>query len=193
MPALIPQIIPFANSLISQALQPGDLAVDATAGNGNDTLHLARLVGAQGLVHAFDVQADALDSSRRRLEQEGLEARVVFHQTGHEHMQSCIPATQHGAVKAVMFNLGYLPGSDKQVITHPETTLPALRSALELLAPGGGISVLCYTGHPGGADEAEQVERWCRTLDFAVFRVLQYGVINKQDKNVRLLFIERVK
>ncbi len=192
MPAIIPQIIPFANSLIARALQPDGLAVDATAGNGNDTLHMARLAGEQGMVHAFDVQQSALDSTRQRLEQEQLTDRVRFHAVGHERMADCIPPEQHGRINAVMFNLGYLPGSDKQVITRPATTLPALETALRLLAPGGGISVLCYTGHPGGADEADQVLRWARSLDFAAFRVLQYGVVNKQDSNVSLLFVEKV-
>ncbi len=192
MPAIIPQIIPFANSLIARALQPGGLAVDATAGNGNDTLHMARLAGPRGLVHAFDVQQDALDNTRQRLDQEGLAARVLLHASGHERLAECIPPDQHGRISAVMFNLGYLPGSDKQIITRPQTTLAALEAARTLLAPGGGISVLCYTGHPGGAGEAEKVLQWAQSLDFAAFRVLQYGVVNKQDNNVSLLFIEKI-
>lgn len=53
--------------IIEEKVQPGDICIDATAGRGNDTLFLAKLVGETGHVTAFDIQQDAVDSTRALL------------------------------------------------------------------------------------------------------------------------------
>ncbi len=135
-------------------LTPGALAVDATAGNGHDTLFLARAVGPAGRVWAFDVQPRALERTRRRLEEAGLENVWLLH-AGHQRMEDLLPPEARGRIAAVFFNLGYLPGSDRSCTTRPETTCEALAQAARLLAPGGLLSVLAYRGHPGGMEESE--------------------------------------
>jgi 16S rRNA C1402 N4-methylase RsmH len=147
-----------AHAIISHYLQEGQLAVDATAGNGHDTLFLARRVGAAGRVFAFDIQKQALRATSARLEQAGLSSRVELIHDGHEHMAESLPPDSHGRLRAVMFNLGYLPHSDKATTTRVEHTLPALEQARRLLTPGGVISVLAYRGHPGGREESQAVK-----------------------------------
>lgn len=150
-----------AHVALASVLSPGDVAVDATAGNGHDTRFLARAVAPAGRVHAFDVQPAALAATRARLASAGLSDLVTLHHTGHERMLEALPEGLSGAVRAVVFNLGYLPGSgDKAVMTRPETTARALTAARALLAPGGLISVLVYRGHPGGPEEAAAVRVW---------------------------------
>lgn len=149
-----------AHQLITDLLGPGDIAIDATVGNGHDTLFLASCVGASGKVYGFDIQQQALDSAYHRLEQAGQSAQVSLYHAGHETMGFMVPEMVQGKVKAVMFNLGYLPGGDKRRTTAASTTLAALQAALSLLAPGGVISLLAYTGHPGGREEAELVKGW---------------------------------
>lgn len=153
-----------AHAALGEILTAGDLAIDATVGNGHDTLFLARAVGAGGTVYGFDIQEAALDTAYRRLQEEGLAGRVSLYHAGHEAMAVVLPASVQGRVKAVMFNLGYLPGGDKARTTGIHTTLAALEQARSLLAPGGAISVLAYTGHPGGRDEAEAVKAWAAAL-----------------------------
>lgn len=153
-----------AHSALTHILREGDAAIDATVGNGHDTLFLARAVGEQGKVYGFDIQEAALDSAWRRLEDEGVAGRVSLYHAGHEAMALALPESLRGQVRAVMFNLGYLPGGDKARTTAIATTLAALEQARELLAPGGAISVLAYTGHPGGREEAEAVKAWARGL-----------------------------
>lgn len=153
-----------AHAALSEILADGDIAIDATVGNGHDTLFLARKVGERGTVYGFDIQEAALDTAYRRLQEEGLERRVSLYHAGHEVMAVVLPESVHGRVKAVMFNLGYLPGGDKQRTTGLNTTVAALEQALLLLAAGGVISVLAYTGHPGGREEAEAVKGWARAL-----------------------------
>lgn len=153
-----------AHSALSQILVAGDIAIDATVGNGHDTLFLARAVGEGGKVYGFDIQEAALDTVYRRLQEEGLAGRVSLYHAGHEAMAVVLPESVQGRVKAVMFNLGYLPGGDKQRTTAIHTTLAALEQARTLLAPGGAVSVLAYTGHPGGREEAEAVNAWAAAL-----------------------------
>ena len=154
-----PPLTRLAHRRLAEVLAPGDAAIDATAGNGHDTLFLAQAVGAAGEVHAFDVQAAALAASATRLDAAGVRERVTLHHAGHETMLARLPALR-GRVAAITFNLGYLPGGDHALTTLPATTLAALEQALALLRPGGLLSVLAYRGHPGGQEEAEAVAAW---------------------------------
>jgi len=145
---------------LGSVVQPGDVAVDATAGNGHDTLALARLVGESGRVFAFDTQAEALANTRNRLERAGLLNRVELIRQGHEQLKERLPGSICGRLAAAVFNLGYLPGGDKQQITRAATTVPALTQAVDCLKPGGIITVVAYPGHEGGAEEFSAVEKW---------------------------------
>jgi 16S rRNA C1402 N4-methylase RsmH len=149
---------------LEDLLREGDRVVDATVGNGHDTLFLAQQVGRAGRVYGFDIQQAALDATAARLHDAGIEARLRLFKVGHEEMAAHLPREDRGRIKAVLFNLGYLPGSDKQTITQPSTTVAALEAILQWLAPGGVISVLAYTGHPGGREEAEEVKSWAAGL-----------------------------
>jgi len=154
-----------AHELLRAYVQAGDTAIDATAGNGHDTLLLARLTAPGGKVFAFDIQPAALAATRRRLESAGIPPESwQLIQAGHETMPAAIPPELQGRIAAVVFNLGYLPGGDKSVITAPATTLTALRAALQLLRPGGLLVAVLYPGHPGGAGEAEAVRACAAAL-----------------------------
>jgi predicted methyltransferase len=155
-----------AQRWVAERLTPGDIVVDATAGNGQDTLFLAQSVGIDGLVYAFDIQAAALENTRTRLELEASNsvAAVTLIHTGHENMAQRIPPEHHGRIAATMFNLGYLPGSSQSVITKPSTTLPALETALLLLRSGGLLTIVVYPGHEGGDQEAAAVHTWAAEI-----------------------------
>lgn len=169
---ILPSILSMAKQWMRLALKPGDSAVDATVGNGHDTLFLAEAVGASGRVFGFDIQTDAIQAARRRLEAAGLEDRVTLFADSHHRLAECLPAEVHGRIRGVMFNLGYLPHGDHAIITRPETTVPALSVASRLLAPGGMMTVVLYTGHPGGEAEAEAVIRWAKELDPTRFQTM---------------------
>ncbi len=143
-----------AHAAVREVLRPGETAVDATAGNGHDTRFLSGIVGPAGHVFAFDIQPEAI----ARTAAWGL-ANVTLSQRSHAELASAIPMEHHGRIGAVMFNLGYLPGGDKSVRTVAESTEAALRAGLALLRPGGILSAMAYTGHPGGLDEVAVIER----------------------------------
>lgn len=145
--------------------------MDATMGNGWDTLFLARLVGALGRVVAYDIQPSAIEAARRRLESEGLLSRCTL--LLHYHADPGPLGELSGdAPTAVMFNLGYLPGGDKSITTTPETTVVALEAMSGVLSEGGVITVVAYRDHPGGAEEAEAVAGWMGSLDAGRFETL---------------------
>lgn len=149
-----------AHDFLAARIADGGVTLDATAGNGHDSVFLARRVGDSGLVYGFDIQADALDKTYKRLQDAGLEARVRLIHAGHQDMVAHIDARHRGRLAAVMFNLGYLPGGDKHLVTRTRTTLAALAGSAEILAPGGGLSILAYPGHAGGAAECASVAQW---------------------------------
>ncbi|WP_256760755.1 class I SAM-dependent methyltransferase [Cohnella sp. WQ 127256] len=156
-----------AQRWVKERVKPGDIVIDATAGNGSDTLFLARSVGPTGFVYAFDIQAEALDNTRGRLlaEADSISlASTQYIHAGHETMEDAVTPDAHGKVAAIMFNLGYLPGASSSVITQPTTTLVALDSAVRLLRKDGVLTVVVYPGHEGGETEAAAVEAWSTGL-----------------------------
>lgn len=173
-----------AHSRIASALQAGDLAVDATVGNAHDTRFLAEQVGEEGHVWGFDVQPSALAAAGQALAQQGLSARVTLVEDGHQALAERLPLQAQGRLAVVMFNLGYLPGSDKQITTRAATTLPALDAAVANLRPGGLLSVLTYRGHPGGDEEAAAVASW---MADAQGRGCRYDVIESPGPILYLL------
>lgn len=150
-----------AHEIVGAHLREGDFAVDATLGNGHDTLHLARCVGAAGRVYGFDIQAKALQATRERLHAHGILERAILCHASHADMANHVERP----VQAIMFNLGYLPGADKQIVTQTESTLAALGSACGLLASQGVMTVVVYPGHVGGEEEANSVEQWLQQLN----------------------------
>ena len=129
-----------AHDCIKRFVRPGDVCIDATAGRGRDTLFLCQLVGETGTVYAFDIQADAIASTRELLEQHGCNAQAHLFQTSHANMKQLVS----GPVRCVVFNFGWLPGGDKHVPTHWETTRTAILAALNLLCEGGACMICAF-------------------------------------------------
>lgn len=177
----------FCREQFARVIESGDIVVDATCGNGKDTLFLAECVGPEGKVYAFDIQEAAIHNTYETMKEKGVLDRVSLHQENHENILTIIK----GPVKAAMFNLGYLPGGDHAVITKPETTITALEGLFSLLLPGGLISVVAYTGHPRGEDEKEQVESYLSGLDQREFSVLHYRFINQVNHPPQLFLIQK--
>ncbi len=159
---------------IKEHLGEGEVAVDFTMGNGNDTLFLSKTVGEKGRVYAFDVQQEALTSTRERLISEGAPENYTLICASHHRVREFVKEP----IKAGMFNLGYLPGSGKKgVTTMRETTMPAVEAAIELLAPDGVLIVAVYPGHEEGALEGEMLREYFKnTSRFKIcpseFRIL---------------------
>jgi trans-aconitate methyltransferase len=179
--------VPLSHFIMRNFVSDGDKAVDATCGNGHDTSLLAALVGSSGQVWGFDIQEQAIAETRRMLSEAGLAGQVTLLQTGHEEMGLHV----NGPVKAVLFNLGYLPGGDRCVITRPETTLIAMDQSLKLLARGGILMVTVYPGHGGGVTEQQMVDSWATALEQREYHSWRMGQINVSSDAPYTLLIQK--
>lgn len=158
-------VVHVARDIAMAHLQPGDVAVDLTVGNGNDTQWLAETVGNEGEVYGFDVQQSAIDTTRDRLSAANTSEVVRLFLADHSRLKKTLPSRVHGRVALAVANLGYLPGSGSPVVTQPETTLAAFSASLEVLRPKGALVAVVYTGHIGGPEEKDAVENWAGKLD----------------------------
>lgn len=183
------RVLPFAKHLLSEHIEKGSIAIDMTAGNGHDTLFLAELV-EDGHVFAFDVQEAAVSATRNRIEEAGTSDRVTVIHDSHDTVKTVL-ADETRPITAAVFNLGYLPGSDKSVTTTANTTIHALEQLLDILAVGGIIVVVIYHGHDSGKKERDEVLSYVESLDQKQAGVLRYGFINQVNHPPFIVAIEK--
>lgn len=175
-------VLTMAHRWIAERVSAGELVIDATAGGGVDTLELAKLVGPRGTVLAFDIQQDALDKTAERINQYEENAKLAQVQLicdSHANLQQY--ALDRGQAGAIMFNLGYFPGGNKEIITVPDTTIQALEQSLSMLRKGGIITCTLYPGHQGGDVEAEAVTSWASKLSTKEAQCIMYRQLQRQD------------
>ncbi|MBQ4815125.1 class I SAM-dependent methyltransferase [Bacillus pumilus] len=186
---ILKRMLPFSKELLERACQKGDIVIDATMGNGHDTLYLADLVGHNGQVFAFDVQEEAVEQTRKRLG-EGYPYVHLIH-AGHEKLAQYLPKDVYGHISGAVFNLGYLPGGDKAVTTQAHTTIEAIEQLLDWLKPGGLIVLVIYHGHPEGKREKEVLLDYCKSLPHEEVQVLSYQYMNIQNDPPFVVAIEK--
>lgn len=166
-----------ARHLLRDRLSAARTVVDATAGNGHDTLFLAANTPEDAAVWVFDLQREALDATARRLTENGLAGKCRLTLACHSTIAEYITAP----VDAAMLNLGYLPGGDHGLTTRAATTVAALGATTGLLAPGGIITIVAYPGHTAGSEENEAVEAFLAALPQADFTVAVWKMLNQKN------------
>ncbi len=183
------RILPFAKILLSQAINEGDSAVDATVGNGLDTVFLANLVGETGHVFGFDIQKEAVEQTKKKLqEQQLLERTTLIHGSHATISEHC-----HEKIAGAIFNLGYLPNGDKSIVTKPASTISAIEQLFSLLKPEGIIVLVIYHGHPEGIIERDELIRYTETIDQNLAYVLRYQFVNQVNSPPFIIAIEKKK
>ena len=173
-----------AHDFLAQVISQEDIVVDATMGNGHDTLFLAKLAKQ---VYAFDIQEQALEKTSQRLQEAGL-SNVDLILQGHESVDQFVTE-----VKAAIFNLGYLPSADKSIITQPQTTLEALEKLCQLLVKGGRIAIMIYYGHEGGDIERDAVMDYVSQLPQQEYTATIYRTLNQINNPPFLVMIEKLE
>ena len=187
---ILHRVLPFSKRLISMVVNEGETVVDATAGNGNDTLFLAQHVGETGKVIAFDIQQEALDSTRARLEKEGVTTPVELILDSHANVKQYVD----GKIGGAMFNLGYLPYSDDlTVVTEPDSTVQAVDRMLDLLKKDGIITISVYDGHEGGPEERDALLDYVKRLHQKDAHVIRYELLNQRRNPPFLIAIEKMR
>ncbi|MCM6845576.1 class I SAM-dependent methyltransferase [Lactococcus lactis] len=189
-----------AHWMLKDIINTNDVVVDATMGNGYDTQFLAEL-GAN--IYAFDVQEEALNATEKRLDDAGIknqifeknlsnlltEPSVNLVLSGHEKLSEYVKEP----IKAAIFNLGYLPKTDKSVVTKADTTLTALDALTNQLVVGGRIAIMIYYGHEGGMEEKDAVIKWTSSLPQKDWEVTSYAPLNQIHTPPILVLIEKRK
>ena len=173
-----------AHDFLREVITDQDTVVDATMGNGHDTLFLAKLAKE---VYAFDIQEQALVHTQKRLEEAGL-ANAHLLLKGHEEVDFYV-----NQVKAAIFNLGYLPSADKSIITQPRTTIQAIDKLCHLLVKGGRIAIMIYYGHEGGDLEKDAVLDFVSQLPQQEYTVSSYRTLNQINHPPFLVMIEKLE
>ncbi|KYH28138.1 16S rRNA m(4)C1402 methyltransferase [Clostridium thermopalmarium DSM 5974] len=176
-----------AKNIAIRKLDKGDIAVDATMGNGNDTVFLANLVGEEGKVYSFDIQEVALENTQRKLIENNIFNRVQLIHDGHENIDKYVKEN----VNLIMFNLGYLPKASHEITTKGETTIIALEKSLKILNKGGVILIVIYYGHENGKVEKEMVEEFTSKLNQKEYNVVRLQFINQINNPPMLIAVEK--
>jgi SAM-dependent methyltransferase len=177
----------FAHLLWHHLLCPSDWAIDATCGNGRDTLKLAALVGETGGVISIDIQEVAIHKTKELLQEKSPHKPPQIHFFCQSHA-SFPPLCYEKKIRLIVYNLGYLPGGDKSLTTMRTTTLASLEAAMALVAPGGVISVMCYPGHLEGAQEEKALLQWSGSLPREHWSCSFHSWRNRESSPSLLLF-----
>lgn len=183
-------IIQYSHYLLEDTVLKGETVIDATCGNGNDTLFLSRLVGEQGQVLAFDIQKHAIKTTKMLLEK-NKRNNVEYILDSHANVGNYLENKKIKNIGGAIFNLGYLPKSDKTIITKGETTIQAVNSLLSYIKRKGIIVLVIYHGHEGGKQEKELILKHVITLDQKDYNVLQYRFINQQNNPPFIIAIQK--
>ncbi|MDD3839239.1 MAG: class I SAM-dependent methyltransferase [Clostridia bacterium] len=184
---LLSSTVKLSHEFLEKVVRPGQTVVDATVGNGYDTVFLAELVGEKGIVYGFDIQDKAIKATQKRLIDHGLQQRVVLINDGHQNIGNYINTNING----VLFNLGYLPGGDRSIITLPENTIRCIDICKTKLDTEGIIVICLYTGHDGGLYEKKEIIKYVKELDSKEYSVLHSYFVNKPNNPPELIIIQK--
>lgn len=181
------QMVDRVHQMIEEYVKEGDVAVDATVGNGWDTKKLCELVGDTGKVIGFDIQEEAIQNTSKRLKAEGLSERAELYCCSHDQADLYVKEP----IKAFMMNLGYLPGGNKEIVTCMESTIKAIHILSERLMSGGIGTILVYYGHEGGPEEKKAVEEFMASMPAGWGQITRMEIVNRKNSPPILYILEK--
>lgn len=189
MKRLVTNTLELFHNMIQNYVSSGDQVLDATAGNGNDTIILAESVGEEGKVYAVDLQQTAIDKTNARLIQAGLKERVELHCMNHAEIDRLVLMD----LSLVIFNLGYLPGSEKKVTTQGVSTIQAIDASLRALRLQGLILITVYPGNDSGLREHTELQKYLQTLDQQLYDVMELKFPNRKNVSPYGVMIQKLR
>lgn len=184
---MIINTISISKDIFKTYIKEGDIVLDATVGNGNDTLDLARLVGNKGKVYGFDIQSIAIENTRNLLTENNQLDNVILINDNHVNIDKYIDEPLDLAI----YNLGYLPKGDKSLKTDAYSTVVSVSKTLNLLGNNGILIIISYIGHPGGLEEKAALEEMLISLNQKEYNVLKNEFINQQNFPPLLYVVEK--
>lgn len=183
----VSNVLNLIKAAILPALDKARVIVDATAGNGNDTLFLAEHSPDQAKIYAFDIQPAALAHTREKTA--AYAQRIEYVLRSHAEIATVVPE----AIDIAMFNLGYLPGDGHVVTTKEESTRVAVTQVLEKLSLNGVCIIVAYPGHEAGAQEAVMLEKILADLPRKEYTAGCYRLVNHVETAPYAFVVEKVR
>lgn len=181
------KVLKFAKRILDEKIDKNSVVIDATCGNGKDTLFLVK--SAAKKVYSFDIQKIAIEKTKDLLKNEINKNKCELILDSHENFDKYVPQK----VTAIIFNLGYLPSGDHTITTKADITTVAVKKMLNFLEEKGIIIITVYWGHEEGKKEKEGLEKFLKTLDQKEYEVLKYNFINQKNNPPFLFIVERIK
>lgn len=177
-----------AHKFIAEHVKSGGFCIDATAGRGGDTAFLCGLVGKTGKVLAFDIQEDAVKSTKELITQKGYDNIAQVLLESHSNMAAY---AQDETVDCIVFNFGWLPGGNHKIFTQPATSIAAIEQGLKLLKQGGIMSLCIYYGGESGFQERDALLEYLKTIDNRAYTVLVTQFYNRPNNPPIPVFITK--
>ena len=184
---MINNVVEITHMFVQNIVKKTNNVVDATCGNGYDTLFLSELAGNAGKVYAFDIQSVAIEKTREYLNKHSMYKNVELIQDSHENMVQYIK----DPITCCMFNLGYLPKGSKDITTNGQATVKAISTILPLLTKNGIITICVYLGHIGGFDEYITVKEYLQKLDTDLFNIVEISHLIRNPDAPKTIIIEK--
>ena len=160
-------------AFITPHIRKGGTVVDFTMGNGHDTLWLANQVGKDGRVYAFDIQPQALENTKKLLDENGVDNATLILDS-HANVKEYVKES----ICVGMFNLGFLPGGDKSITTRHESSLAAIEAGIELLCDDGALLIAVYPGHEEGTIEGNMIRELLAGYDRRKICCSEFHIVN---------------
>lgn len=182
--SMINDLIFIQRKILEHFINKGDICIDATLGNANDSEFLLEKVGENGRVYAYDIQEDSIKNAEK-IFKKNIGINLFLFQKSHEYLDDIT-----NKVKCIIYNLGYLPGSDKKIVTNYKSTILSLNNGLKILSEGGIISVTSYISHDGGI-EYEKINEFLQNLDSKKYKVIKIDPLNQDKKSPKLFLIQK--
>jgi len=171
-------------------LDKRDIAIDATAGNGHDALFLAKILSKMGGLYCIDIQKKAIENTtillKKNLTKKDFQ-NINIEKVSHEDLSILVQS----GVNLIVYNLGYLPTSDKKIITKASSTINSIKSALNILAKKAAISIMSYVGHDEGEKEYIAIKKFLKTLDRKQYSVICHKWLNREKAPI-FFWIEKI-
>ncbi|WP_290771718.1 class I SAM-dependent methyltransferase [Anaerofustis sp.] len=187
--ALLNNVSEMTDFFIDSKVKPGDVVLDLTMGNGNDTLYLSGKVGQKGKVYAFDIQKEALKNTKALLKEKALYDNTVLILDSHINLLEYVKEK----VSFAVYNLGYLPKGDKSITTKKEDTLLSIKRTLSVLDYDGTVCICAYVGHEGGMEEYKGIVDYCKELDKKSFNIVNINHLNRRETSPVMILIEKIR
>lgn len=183
----VSNVINLMHQAILPAVRQAEVIVDATAGNGGDTLFLAQNMKASCQLYAFDIQAEAILHTKERTKE--FAAQICYLQQSHEEIGRYVDRS----IDVAMFNLGYLPGADHEAVTNHKSTLKAVKCVLAKLRLQGICAIMVYPGHPEGKIEADCLASFLQEIPVRNYTVGCYRLWNHRPEAPYGFILERTR